>query len=262
MTAEVKRAQPRYKSYASYKDSGVEWLGAIPASWGVDRLKFIADTRFSSVDKHTIDGEVPVRLCNYTDVYYREAITAEIEFMKATATRDEVECYSVRADDVLITKDSETWEDIAVAAHVPETLENVLCGYHLALVRPKRERISGSYLTRAFSARGINDQFRVAATGITRFGIGQTDINDVTFCLPSISEQRAIAEFLDRETAKIDELIAKKERLIQLLEEKRAALITHAVTRGLNPDAPARLRHRMARPNPKALGSADAKARR
>src|SRR5436190_22080842 len=65
-------------------------------------------------------------------------------------------------------------------------------------------------------------------------------MRNIPIQFPSLSEQQAIAQFLDRETAKIDELIAKKERLIELLEEKRAALFTHAVTRGLNPDAPVR----------------------
>ena len=230
----------RFKPYPRYKDSGAEWLGEIPEKWNVKRLKFCASVRFSSVDKHTLAGEEPVRLCNYTDVYYNDRITADSEFMSATASREEIERFSIEPDDVLITKDSETWDDIAVAAHVPRKIDNLLCGYHLALVRPNKRLMDGEYLARAFSARGINDQFRVAATGITRFGVGNSDIGDALFLLPSRDEQRAIAEFLDRETAKIDNLIAKKERLLELLEEKRAALITHAVTCGLDPDAPLR----------------------
>ncbi len=115
--------------------------------------------------------------------------------------------------------------------------EGVLCGYHLTQVRPNPDQIDSKYLFRSFCARGINDQFRVAATGITRFGLGKYWIDNGLFPVPPIVEQRDIALFLDRETARIDVLIEKKQRQIELLQEKRIALISHAVTKGLNPKA-------------------------
>jgi type I restriction enzyme S subunit len=90
-----------------------------------------------------------------------------------------------------------------------------------------------------FSAKGPRDQFQVAANGITRFGLGGDAINAGVFPVPPEPEQRAIAAFLDRETARIDALVAKKERLIELLEERRTAMITHGVVRGF--DAGARM---------------------
>jgi type I restriction enzyme S subunit len=108
----------------------------------------------------------------------------------------------------------------------------VLCGYHLAHIRPAHA-CHGPFLARAFSAVGPRDQFQVAANGITRFGLGGDAIATGVFALPPEPEQRAIAAFLDRETARIDALMAKKERLIELLQEKRTALITRAVTKGL-----------------------------
>jgi type I restriction enzyme S subunit len=228
----------KWLPYPAYKDADVAWLTSIPEHWNVRRLKHIASTTFSNVDKHTVEGEQSVRLCNYVDVYYNDYITPGLEFMVATASRDEIAKFSLREADVIITKDSESWDDIAVAAYVPSDLEGVLCGYHLAMIRPAVKMIDGKYLFRAFSARGINDQFRVAATGITRYGLGKHWLDNSYFPLPPLDEQCAIAAFLDRETAKIDTLIAKQERLIELLHEKRVALIRHVVTKGFDPTVP------------------------
>jgi len=224
----------RFRPYPAYKDSGVEWLGKIPAHWEVRRLKTLGAVQLSNVDKKSVEGQEPVRLCNYTDVYYNERITADLEFMAATATREQVRRFALRAGDVLITKDSESWTDIAVPAVVSEDLPDVLCGYHLAHIRPA-EGAAGAFLSRAFSAIGPRDQFQVAANGITRFGLAGDAIRTGAFAIPPAPEQRAIAAFLDRETARIDALVAKKERLIELLQEKRTALITRAVTKGLDP---------------------------
>lgn len=230
-------ARPRFKPYAAYKDSGVEWLGEIPAHWNLRRLKTMAAVQLSNVDKKSVEGQEAVRLCNYTDVYYHERITRDIDFMAATATPDQLRRFALRADDVIITKDSESWTDIAVPAVVAEDLPGVLCGYHLAHVRPK-PACHGPFLARAFSAVGPRDQFQVAANGITRFGLGGDAIATGIFAMPPEPEQRGIAAFLDRETARIDALVAKKERLIELLQEERTALITRAVTKGLDPNVP------------------------
>lgn len=226
----------RFKPYPAYKDSGVEWLGKIPAHWKARRLKTVASIQLSNVDKKSIEGQQSVRLCNYVDVYYHDRITPDMEFMSATATSDQVRRFSLRAGDVLITKDSESWTDIAVPALVTADLPDVLCGYHLALVRPLNDCV-GAFLARAFSASGLRDQFEVAANGITRFGLGDDAIQTGLFAMPPTEEQRAIAVFLDRETEKIDVLIAKKERVVELLHEKRTALIVRAITKGLDPSA-------------------------
>ena len=230
-------ARPRFKPYPACKASGVEWLGEVPAHWEVKRVKTIAAVQLSNVDKKSVEGQESVRLCNYVDVYYNDHIGPDLDFMAATATPEQVRRFSLRAGDVLITKDSESWTDIAVPAIVTSDLPDVLCGYHLALVRPAFD-CDGAFLARAFSAIGPRDQFQVAANGITRFGLGGDAIRTGLFASPPVHEQRAIAAFLDRETARIDALVAKKERLIELLQEKRTALITRAVTKGLDPNAP------------------------
>jgi len=212
------------------KDSGVEWIGEIPAHWDEIGLKHAAKVQFSNVDKHSKDNEIPVRLCNYTDVYYNDLISEEMEFMVATATKDEIRKFTISEGDVLITKDSESWDDIAVPSYVITNFDNVLCGYHLAHIKPKTSILIGKFLSSAFNAQGISDQFKVAATGVTRFGIGKQAIGNAFFPLPPIKEQQAIANFIDKETLRIDTIIEKIGVQITKLQELRQALISNAVT--------------------------------
>jgi len=225
-------------AYPAYRESGVPWLGRVPAGWGVRRLRFLADIRPSGVDKHSLEGELPVRLCNYVDVYKNDRITDALAFLEATATPAEIERFALRAGDVLITKDSETPDDIAAAALVEPSAAGVVCGYHLALLRPVAGAISGAFLFWVFKAPETLAQCSVRAQGITRLGLSTGAIGDVWLPLPPPAEQRAIAAFLDRECGKIDALVAEQERLIALLKEKRQAVISHAVTKGLDPSAP------------------------
>jgi len=226
------------KSYHEYFDTGIPSIGNLPFHWETRKLKLVSNVMFSNVDKHTIDGEQPVLLCNYIDVYYNDFITDEIEFMRATATETEIERFTLREGDVLITKDSETWDDIAVPAYVTKSFDDVLCGYHLSQIRPNHQKILGKYLFWAFNSLEVNDQYKVAATGVTRYGLGKYALENSFLPLPPLPEQRDIADFLDAKTDQIDELIAKKQRHLKLLQEHRTALINQAVTKGLNPNAP------------------------
>ena len=225
--------------HSAYLASGIEGLGNIPSHWRVQRLKHICEVFPSNVDKKTHEGEVPVRLCNYTDVYYRETITADLEFMQASATQEQIDRFTLRAGDTIITKDSETADDIAIAAYVPENLTGVVCGYHLAMVRPRSPNVViGPFIKRFFDSRYARMAFEVRANGLTRVGLSQYELDNVDVPLPPIDEQRAIAAFLDHQTGKIDALVTEQERLIELLKEKRQAVITHAVTKGLNSSVP------------------------
>ena len=233
---EIDVSTPRRKwpRYSAYKPSGMVWLRHLPEHWRVFRLKNVASVRFSSVDKKSEDGETPVRLCNYTDVYKNDLIVDDPEFMQATASADEIARFTLKNGDVLITKDSEEWNDIAVPAYVTADMPGVLCGYHLAHIRPCPTRLDGAYLSRAFTADGIRQQFHVAANGITRYGLPNRAIAGALFPVPPLDEQRGIAAFLDQETVRIDELIAKKNSMLQCIDEKWAAYLTQMVTRGIN----------------------------
>ncbi|BBO91030.1 restriction endonuclease subunit S [Desulfosarcina ovata] len=226
-------------TYEAYKDSGVEWLGEIPAHWEKRRLRFLIDLIVSNVDKHSKVWENPITLCNYVDVYKNNYITNEISFMEATATSDEVDRFKIKINDVLITKDSEDWLDIGVPALVKYEERNLLCGYHLAILRAYNI-INGSFLFWALSAQYSKIQFSVRANGITRYGISHGVIKDSWLMFPALSEQTTIVKFLDYKTSQIDQAITIKEKQITLLREHKQILIQNAVTRGLDPDAPMR----------------------
>lgn len=211
------------------KDSGIEWLGEVPAHWHVDRLKYACKVFPSNVDKKSYENETPVRLCNYTDVYYNEAIVSDMDFMAATATSEQIEKFTLRSGDTIITKDSETADDIAIAAYVPEDLPGIICGYHLSMVRPK-DGTHGAFVKRLFDSHYARGKFNVLANGLTRVGLGQYALDNVDLAWPPLNEQQAIATFLDRETAKLDALTAEARSAIALLQERRTALISAAVT--------------------------------
>ncbi|RFF28890.1 MULTISPECIES: restriction endonuclease subunit S [unclassified Wenzhouxiangella] len=226
-----------FPRYPEYKDSGVEWLGQIPCDWDVTRVKAASHVIPSNVDKHSKADEEPVQLCNYTDVYYHDLVTPHMKFMSATASPAEVAKFALAPGDVVITKDSETADDIAVPAFVAESLPGVICGYHLAIIRPRQDTY-GRYLHYLFHARYLRSYFEVQARGLTRVGISQSALGNAPIPQPQFEEQKTIADFLDNETTKIDALIEEQQRLIELLKEKRQAVISHAVTKGLDPDAP------------------------
>lgn len=230
------------------KTSRTDWskvLSDLPVSWQLKRLKHIVDITNSNVDKKTYEDGTQVRLCNYVDVYYNEFVTDDLDFMKATATESEIERFSLLKDDVLITKDSETWDDIAVPALVVDDLPGVVCGYHLTMLRPKDGEVDGRFLLRALQASGVKEQFHVSAKGITRYGLSQHHIQDAFIPIPPLDEQRQLATYLDRKTGEIDALIRQytggisiktqsskmdSKGLIPLLLELRASLISEVVT--------------------------------
>ena len=216
------------------------WTDQLPDNWEAKPLRSAADYVVSNVDKVPDDDEIPVRLCNYTDVYNNEFITLALDFMQATASEAEIAKFGMAVDDVIITKDSESWDDIGVPALVRETAGDLVCGYHLALLRPLKQKVAGAFLFRCLQAKPVRVQLELAASGVTRFGVPKSEIGTMRLPIPPLAQQHTIADYLDRETARLDALVAAKERVVGLLAEKRRALITRAVTRGIDPCAPLR----------------------
>lgn len=239
----------------SMKPTGLDWLPEVPEHWEVKPLKQMAKVRLSGVDKHSIDGEQPILLCNYTDVYNNDFITGEIGFMRATASKVESDAFTLEAGDVLITKDSEAPDDIAVPALVRENLDGVLCGYHLALIRPNTTSIVGEYLFRALSEVSVSRQFHISATGVTRFGISKHHIKNALVPLPTLSEQMEICRQISKETKIINATVKRAQREIELIREYRTRLISDVVTgkldvRGVDLPEPERTG-----PSPTSIGS-------
>ncbi|MDD9996087.1 MAG: restriction endonuclease subunit S, partial [Dehalococcoidia bacterium] len=213
-----------FHPHATYKPSGVSWLGDVPAHWEVRRLRAVADMRVSNVDKHSKEDEFPVRLCNYIDVYKNDRITEAMPFMNATASWDEIERFRLEPGDVLITKDSEAWDDIGVPSLVAESADDLLSGYHLALLRPFNE-VLGAYLALTLQSKALAYQFHVRANGVTRYGLTHLGIQSVRVPLPPLPEQEAIVRYLDYVDRRIHRHINAKQNLIALLEEEKQAIV-------------------------------------
>ena len=212
------------------KSSGVEWLGDVPAHWEVRRLRHAVNMRVSNVDKHSKDDELPVRLCNYVDVYKNDRITESVPFMRATAKADEMDRFRLELGDVLITKDSEVWNDIGVPAFVEYSAKDLVCGYHLALLRPLKAVLNGAYLFHSLQSSAIASQFHLAANGVTRYGLSRHAIKSALLPIPPLAEQAAIVHYLDKQTAAIDAAMARARREVELLSEYRTRLIADVVT--------------------------------
>ena len=223
---DVSTGQP----YPAYKDSGVQWLGKVPKHWEVRRVATVGDLRVSNVDKHVREGESPVRLCNYMHVYHNERIGSDLPFMAGTATEREIRRFRLAVGDVLVTKDSEDWSDIGVPALVEYAADDLVCGYHLAMLRPDGAFLDGGYLFQALRDSHVAWQFQVAAAGVTRYGLSQNAIRSMRVPLPPPSEQRAIARFLEAADRRIRRHISATKRQIALLKEYRTRLIADVVT--------------------------------
>ena len=180
----------------------------------------------SSVDKNTVPDEIPVFLCNYKDVYYNSIITKNMQFMEATAKKSEIDRFSLYPNDVVITKDSESADDIGIPTYIQSIRKNLLCGYHLAILRPKKN-VDGKFLSFALMHPRISYDFSRYANGITRFGLTSEVYSKVKIPLPPLPEQKAIADLLST----WDEAIEKTERLIQAKEMRFKWLLQELISK-------------------------------
>jgi len=223
-----------FPRYPAYKDSCVEWLGEVPEHWSIIRLKNVLQCRitdgphttpefidegvpFLSVDGIQ-DGEIRFDGCRFISEKDHEEFSR-----KAQPVRD----------DILMGKAASTGKIARVKIDFTFSIWSPL-----ALIRVDSQLSSPSFYEQALKSASSQAQIDILCTSNTQKNISMDDIPRLVMTRPTIEEQLAIATFLDHETAKIDALIAEQQRLIELLQEKRQALISHAVTKGLNPDAP------------------------
>ncbi|MDN5683705.1 restriction endonuclease subunit S [Corynebacterium glyciniphilum] len=196
------------------------------------RLGSLAEVAVSNVDKHSVDGQPIVRLCNYTDVYYQHALDQSREYMVATASPDQIQKFRLQVDDVVITKDSETADDIGIPALITETADDFVCGYHLAILRPSPQKTDGRYLNWVLQSDDLKAQFENIAFGVTRVGLKTGRIKTLEIPVPGgQSAQARVADYLDRETAPIDALIDKQRAMRDLLAARRIRVM-HALVTG------------------------------
>ena len=222
-------------TYSEYKDSGIDWIGEIPVGWEVKKLKFISKAIPSNIDKNIDPDELQVFLCNYTDVYYNEFISSSLDLSRGSCTQREYDKLQLLEGDVILTKDSETADDIGVPAFVTQDFDDVVCGYHLTVVRPSE--ILGKFLFRFIQYHGTKKYFEVNTEGVTRWGLGKPAIENLLVPLPPLREQQEIVDYFDHKTQQIDSLIEKTNKKIELLKEQKTALINQVVTEGFEHDA-------------------------
>ena len=230
----------RYRPYPAYKDSGIEWLGEIPAHWVELPLK-----RIARIDNSGSYGEEP----ESNDRVLAVATTAQIDTEGHFAVDDmplrgfshkDADRFRCRPGDILVVKSSGSISNVIsgktgiVDANTPEfVFSNFLLRViaHVQVANPH-------YLFLLLSSDLTRERVKRMVAGSTYPNLRVDEYTSALLPIPPLPEQRAIAAFLDRETAQIDALVAKKERLIELLQEKRTALISDAVTKGLDPDVP------------------------
>ena len=171
------------------------------------KLGDIAKIEISGVDKKSVDGETPVRLCNFVDVYRNWAITQKLSenFMIASAKETEIAKCSIHKGKVAITKDSETRDDIGIPAYIADDFDNVLLGYHCALITPNDDVLDGKYLNAFMHTRYIQKYFENNASGSEqRYTLSNETIFQIPILLPSLEVQKAIGNLLSNIDRKIE----------------------------------------------------------
>jgi type I restriction enzyme S subunit len=204
----------------------------MPDCWPTVTLGEVAAIAFSGVDKHIMPGETLVRLCNYLDVYRNRRLTIRTAFAEGSATPAEIRRLTIRKGDVVITKDSETPDDIGVPSIVEDDLNGVICGYHLALLRPDNAKLAPAYLLHYLQGDTTKRHFLRTANGLTRFGLGSRAIASLPIALPPPAEQAVIARILDA----VDTALERTRAAVAAAQGVRDAFVWTLLERGIGVD--------------------------
>ena len=222
-----------YLRYQHYKNSGIDWLGEVPNHWEVKRLRFVAKLNPSKSEINDLDRDTNVSFLPMDAIGEDGSLRLENE----KPIKDVESGYTYFRDgDVTVAKITPCYEN-GKGALMQGLLNGIGFGTtELIVVRPKPNEVTGPYLNYIFTSpdfRNTGESHMYGAGGQKR--VPDDFVRNFATAFPSISEQTQIAAFLDRETAKIDELAKAFNGLISLLKEKRQAVISHAVTKGLDP---------------------------
>lgn len=225
-----------FSRYPMYKDSGIEWLGLVPDHWAVRRLRLVAEISPSKAEVSTLDNEMLVSFLPMEAIGDDGSLSLERE--RPVAELEGGYTY-FREGDVTLAKITPCFEN-GKGAVMRGLVNGVGFGTtELIVARPRPSALSSDYLHYVFTSssfRALGESHMYGAGGQKR--VPDSFVRDFRTAFPPLDEQSSIVRFLDRETAKIDALIREQQRLMELLQEKRQAVISHAVTKGLNPDAP------------------------
>ncbi len=224
-----------FPRYPKYKPSGVEWLGDVPEHWGLSKLGYEAWVRARlgwkglRAEEYVDDGFIFLSTPNIK--------SACIDFENVNYISEERYLESpeiaLREGDVLLAKDGSTLGTVNVVRCLPRP---ATVNSSIAVVTP-HPSMAGAYLCYLFQSSFMKDTIQQIKGGMGVPHLFQEDLNKFSVPVPNMAEQLKLIAFLDRETGKIDALVEEQRRLIELLKEKRQAVISHAVTKGLNPHA-------------------------
>jgi type I restriction enzyme S subunit len=223
-----------FPRYPAYKNSGVEWLGEVPGHWEIIRLKNVLKRRITDGPHTTpefVDDGVP--FLSVDGIQDGELIFEGCRYISATDHEEYRRKALPQRDDLLMGKAASTGKIARVKVDFEFSIWSPL-----ALIRLHPKNSSPAFYEQSLKSPIVQAQIDNLCTANTQKNISMDDIPKLILTRPPLSEQTQIATFLDRETAKIDALVAEQRRLMALLKEKRQAVISHAVTKGLNPDAP------------------------
>ena len=226
--------------YPAYKPSGVEWLGEIPEHWEVKKLKFLGNIfpglngkKGDDFSKEYSSGLKP--FIPFTNICNNLKISNEhFQYVRVSETENQ---NRIKKNDILFLMSSETFEDIAKCSIYLGNSEELYLNSFCKGFRISKNFMNPEFVNYLLFSSTYRNYFSNAGRGFTRINLKQEFINDVYTLIPKLEEQTAIASFLDRKTAQIDQAIGIKEKQIELLKERRQILIHRAVTRGLDPNA-------------------------
>ena len=228
----------RFEKYSSYKDSGVEWLGEIPEHWESQKMKYLGKMFAGLTDKKGDDfakeiSEDKMPFIPFTNVCNNLKIDKnQMQYVKIKPYEKQ---NKVQKNDIIFLMSSETLDDIGKCSiHLDE--EQFYLNSFCKGFRPKTFAVNAEFLNYLLQSKTYRNYFALVGRGFTRINIKQEYINDLFTVLPLKEEQTKIASFLDEKTAKIDEVISQKQKLIELLKERKQIVINDAVTKGLDKD--------------------------
>jgi len=229
----------KYKKYPKYKESGIEWLGEIPEGWETKPIK--------SISKIDTSGSYGEELENH-EIILPVATTAQINSIgkfnvdkmpRRCFKKTDVQKYLCTENDILVVKSSGSADNIITGkvGIIDKNTPKFIFSNFLMKITPIQTLVNPYFLYSFLASNLTKQRIEKMVSATTYPNLKVQEYISANITLPPLQEQQVIANYLDKATAKIDTLIQKQEKLIELLKEKRQALISHAVTKGLNPDA-------------------------
>ena len=210
------------------KDSGVDYIGQIPAEWVLGKLRNVGDTQ-NGISKSSEFFGKGFPFVSYSDVYKNYSLPSTVSGL-VDSTSEEQKRYSVKKGDIFFTRTSETIEEVGFSCVCEKDIPNATFAGFLIRVRPFSDKLYTPYAKYYFRSSHLRFYLVKEMNLVTRASLGQSLLKSMPVLLPPLEEQKEIADYLDTKYAEIDGLIAKKDQLVKELESYKKSLIYEVVT--------------------------------